>query len=74
MLAQFTKNRGREVKAVTKDGEKIQGILQTVSADEIVIETSKMIKPEGKKKKELVVEQHVYPMIEIKEVKIQCLI
>lgn len=70
VLAQFTKNIDREVKVITKEGGKLQGILRDATDNEIVLETSKMVKPEGKKKKELVVEQHVYPMVEIKEVKI----
>lgn len=70
VLAQYTKNIGREVKVVTKSGDKLQGILRKASNEELIVETSKMIKPEGKKKKELVVEQHAFPMVEIKEVKI----
>ena len=70
VLAQFTKNIGRVVKLVTTSGEKIEGVLRNASADEVVLETSKLVKPEGKKKKEQVVEQLQFPMSEIKEVKI----
>jgi ribosome maturation factor RimP len=62
VLAQFTKNIGREVKLVK--------VLCSATSDEVVLETSKLIKPEGKKKKERVVEQLHFPMSEIKEVKI----
>jgi len=70
VLAQFTKNIGREVKLVKVSGEKVEGVLCSATSDEVVLETSKLIKPEGKKKKERVVEQLHFPMSEIKEVKI----
>jgi hypothetical protein len=37
---------------------------------ELTLETSRKEKLEGKKKKELIVEQHVFPMNQIKETKI----
>jgi len=41
-----------------------------VNENQIVIENSRMEKPEGKKKKELIVEQQVFPFEQIKETKI----
>ena len=70
VLAQYTKNIGREVKATLHTGKKIEGILTSADDKEITLETSSMEKPEGKKKKELVVEQHVLPLDQIKETKI----
>lgn len=68
--AQFTKNIGREVKVVMLNGTKMTGELKSANEKELVLETSRNEKPEGKKKKELIVEQHVLPMDQIKETKI----
>jgi ribosome maturation factor RimP len=68
--AQFAKNIGREVKVVMLDGTKIIGELKSTTAKELVLETTRNEKPEGKKKKELIVEQLVLPMDQIKETKI----
>lgn len=78
VLAQYVKNIGREVKVVTLEGKKLEGILRAADDKEITIETSRMERPEGdglslsksKKKKELIVEQHVFPLDQIKETKI----
>jgi len=70
VLAQYTKNIGREVKLVTTDGKKQEGLLVAASDKELMLETSRMEKIEGKKKKERIVEQHVFPMNQIKETKI----
>lgn len=68
--AQFAKNIGREVKVVMLNGTKMTGELKSANEKELVLETSRNEKPEGKKKKELIVEQHVLPMDQIKETKI----
>lgn len=68
--AQFTKNIGREVKVVLLDGTKKTGELKSANTKELVLETTRNEKPEGKKKKELIVEHHVLPMDQIKETKI----
>lgn len=68
--AQYDKNIGKEVKVLLNDKRKLEGTLKSANAQEIILETSKMEKPEGKKKKELIVEQHVFPMDQIKETKI----
>lgn len=78
VLAQYIKNIGREVKVVTLEGKKLEGILRAADDKEITVETSRMERPEGdglslsksKKKKELIVEQHVFPLDQIKETKI----
>lgn len=70
VLAQYTKNIGREVKVITKDGKKQQGLLVAASENELTLETSHFDKVEGKKKKERIVEQHLFPMNQIKETKI----
>ena len=68
--AQYTKNIGRTVKVVLQNGTKIEGELKAANEKEIVLENSRKEKIEGKKKKELIVEQHVLPMEQIKETKI----
>ena len=60
VLAQYVKN----------DGAQIEGILKAASETEIEIETSRIEKIEGKKKKETIVEQIVLPLNSIKETKI----
>ena len=70
VLAQYDKNIGREVKLVTNEGKKHEGVLIGATAQEVTLEKSRMEKPEGKKKKELIVEQLVFPMTQIKETKI----
>jgi ribosome maturation factor RimP len=78
VMAQYDKNIGKEVKVLLNDKTKLEGILKAASEQEIIIETSRMERPEGdalslskrKKKKELIVEQHVFPMDQVKETKI----
>jgi ribosome maturation factor RimP len=70
VLAQYIKNIGREVKLVTNDGKKHEGLLTAATAEEVTLEKSRMEKIDGKKKKELIVEQLVFPMTQIKETKI----
>ena len=70
VLPQYIKNIGREVEVITNEGEKLEGILNAATEKEITIEHSKTIIPEGKKKKEIIVEQLVLPLNKIKETKI----
>lgn len=70
VLKQYLKNIEKEVDAVLKDGTKISGILKQVDEQKISIETTRTEKPEGKKKKETIVEQIELPMSKIKETKI----
>lgn len=70
VLAQYIKNIGRTVEIVKNDGTQLEGILKAASETEIEIETSRIEKIEGKKKKETIVEQIVLPLNTIKETKI----
>ena len=70
VLAQYVKNVGRTVEVIKNDGAQIEGILKAASETEIEIETSRIEKMEGKKKKETIVEQIVLPLNSIKETKI----
>jgi ribosome maturation factor RimP len=70
VLAQYTKNIGKEVKVVLHNGSKLEGMLKAATETEITLETSRTEKPEGKKKKELIVEEHIFPLDQIKDTKI----
>jgi len=67
---QYQKNIGREVDVVKKDGTKINGnLISYKEADAIVVESSKTVKDE-KKKKQIITEQITIPLQEIKETKL----
>ncbi len=70
VLAQYVKNIGRSVELLMNDGTELEGILKAATETEIEIETSRIEKIEGKKKKETIVEQLVLPLNKIKETKI----
>lgn len=70
VLKQFIKNIDKEVDLVMKDGTKLSGILKSADDTNLTLETTRIEKVEGKKKKENIVEQHVLPMAKIKETKI----
>jgi len=70
VLPQFLKNVGREVEIILTNGTKKEGILKEASNENLVLETMRLEKPEGKKKKETIVEVETLPMSEIKETKI----
>jgi len=70
VLPQFLKNVGREVALVMTDGTKKTGVLLEAAPEHLVVETTRSEKPEGKKKKEIIVEKETIPMTEIKETKI----
>jgi ribosome maturation factor RimP len=70
VLAQYVKNIGRTVESLMNDGTVKEGILKAATETEIEIETSRVQKIEGTKKKETIVEQFVLPLNTIKETKI----
>lgn len=70
VLAQYQKNIGRDVKVKLEEGGKMEGTLIEVTEDWIVVENSRKEKIEGKKKKEVIVEQHKLMFDSIKETKI----
>ena len=69
VFRQYLKNLEKEVEVVLKDGKKLEGILKQASENGFVLETSKMEKPEGKKKKELVTQLHEISFDQAKTVK-----
>lgn len=66
---QFIKNIGRQVEVIAKDGMKHSGELLSVSQEGFVLKEEKMVKPEGKKKKELQVTEHPFIFEDVKAVK-----
>jgi len=66
---QYLKNLGKEVEVLENTGKKVSGKLISVNDDEFVIEIEEMIKPEGKKRKELQVRNVGYKYDEVKQVK-----
>jgi ribosome maturation factor RimP len=70
VLDQYTKNIGRPVKTVTKEGVKTEGLLVAVEPDKFVLEVERLEKIEGKKKKEKIKECLTFLMSEIKETKV----
>lgn len=70
VLKQYVKNIGRDVKVKLEDGGKLEGLLKAANADNFVIETTRKEKLEGKKKKETIVEDHVFSYGDVKETKV----
>jgi ribosome maturation factor RimP len=70
VLAQYEKNVGRSVIVKRNSSDEVEGVLKSANADEIVVETSRKEKLEGKMKKELIVEAVTIPMNDVKETKI----
>jgi ribosome maturation factor RimP len=66
---QFIKNIGRQVEVIAKDGMKHSGELLSVMQEGFVLKEEKMVKPEGKKKKELQVSEHPFIFEDVKSVK-----
>jgi ribosome maturation factor RimP len=70
VIQQYRKNLGEEVETLTNEGIKIKGILSSVTDDGFEIEELKMVKVEGKKKKQNVVEKHSFLFDQVKATKI----
>lgn len=69
VLNQYHKNQGKTVEVLGKDGIKLEGILDDVSNEGFVLKVETMVKPEGKKKKELQITEHTYKFDDVKSVK-----
>lgn len=70
VFAQYKKNVGRDVKVKLNEGGKIEGKMIAATPEEITIQTTRKERIEGKKKKETIIEDHVFSMDQIKETKI----
>lgn len=69
VLRQYRKNIGNEIELLLKKGQKVVGVLDSVSDIELTLSVEKSVKPEGAKRKIKVTEQEVYPLEEIKSAK-----
>ena len=67
---QYEKYLGKEVEILLNDGVKFNGVLQSFGENELTIQTSRMERLEGKKKKELITEDISLELKNIKETKI----
>lgn len=70
VIQQYQKNLGEEVEVLTKDGIKIKGILVNVSDQGFDVEETKMVKVDGKKKKQGVVETQSFSFDKVKSTKV----
>jgi ribosome maturation factor RimP len=70
VIQQYKKNLAKEVETLLNDGTKIVGLLSNVSEENFEIEESKMVKVEGKKKKQNVIEKHTFTFDQVKSTKI----
>ena len=70
VIQQYQKNLEKEVETLTKDGKKIIGVLSSVSDNGFEIEESKMVRVEGKKKKQNIIEKHQLLFDTVKSTKI----
>ena len=70
VIEQYKKNLGKEVETLTNEGIKIKGILSSIKDNGFELEESKMVKVEGKKKKQNIVQKHFFFFDQVKTTKI----
>lgn len=70
VVLQYEKNVGKEIETLTNEGIKIIGILSKVTDTDFEIEEPKMVKVEGKKKKQSVIEKHTFSFDQVKSTKV----
>ncbi|MBN2636924.1 MAG: ribosome assembly cofactor RimP [Prolixibacteraceae bacterium] len=69
VFEQYKKYEGKQIKVVTTDGTKLEGVLLESNKEFFVLETSAKEKLEGQKKKQLVVKKHQMKYNETESVK-----
>lgn len=69
ILQQYEKNIGNEVEVLTKNGQKLTGILKDCNEENFTITITKMEKPEGAKKKIAIEEDLSFKYDEVKYTK-----
>ena len=69
-INQYKKNEGKKIKVKTTDNKEYEGVLKSSNDSEIILQTSKKVRLEKKKKKTLIVEDLNFPFDKIKETKI----
>lgn len=70
ILRQYQRYLGREVDLKTTEGQKLKGVLISADEEAVVLEVAKKEKVEGKKKKQLIIENITVPMEQVKETKV----
>ncbi len=70
VLRQYEKNIGKEVEVLTAEGEKLAGVLNSVSTDAVVLTVEKAIKEEGAKRKKTIQEEITLSFKNIKTTKL----
>ena len=66
---QYRKNVGHEVELLTKDGRKLSGVLSAVSDDTFAVDITKMVKPEGAKRKIPQIDTLTFAYADVKQVR-----
>ncbi|GAB6012041.1 ribosome assembly cofactor RimP [Viscerimonas tarda] len=66
---QYTKNRGNEVEVLTKGGQKLSGVLKDNDDEKFTLTITKLVKPEGAKRKIAVEEDLSFGYSEVKYTK-----
>lgn len=69
VLRQYKKNIGNEVEVLTKNGVKLTGLLKSADEEGFVVTVTKLVKPEGAKRKVTIEEDLPYTYNEIKYTK-----
>lgn len=70
ILRQYERYIGRQVEVKTTTGEKLKGKLISANEETVVLEMEERRKIEGKKKKQLIIENKNVPMEQVKETKV----
>ena len=66
---QYLKNLNNNVELLLRDGKKLKGLLINVIPEGFSVRVENMVKPEGKKRKELQVVDHSFKFEDVKSVK-----
>lgn len=66
---QYKKYEGKEIEVLTRKGEKLKGTLKSSTKNNFTIEVTKMVKPEGAKRKTEIKEELTFPYDEVKYTK-----
>jgi ribosome maturation factor RimP len=69
VIEQYHKCLERPVEVMNNDGTILKGILEEINDIGFVVKEEKMVKPEGKKKKELQIIKHQFSFDDVKRVK-----
>lgn len=66
---QYRKNTGNEVEVLTKSGQKLTGVLKSCDDEGFTLTVTKMVKPDGAKRKTAVEEDFIFKYEEVKYTK-----